>query len=244
MARPAKTPAKPPKRTADVVDKVYRQIKELAIDYRFRPGERVNEVELAQRFKVSRTPVRQALSRLAHEEFVSLVPNRGFYAREIAPGDVKQIYEFRAMLECSAFILACERASDGDIERIEAAWKAESGEGDDWEKISVADEAFHISIAELAENPYVLSTLNDINAKLRFFRKIDIENPARRANTFVEHAAILDCLKRRDTAGVNALRKHIVLSSAHAVEVTKEGLARIFFDSANEGRRGAPQAAE
>lgn len=243
MPVPAKTKPKAPKRAADVVDKVYKQIRELAIDYRFRPGERVNEVELAQRFNVSRTPVRQALSRLAHEEFVSLVPNRGFYAREIAPADVKQIYEFRAMLECSAFVLACERAHEEDILRVEQAWQNETSSGD-WAKIGVADEAFHIAIAELAENPYVISTLKDINAKMRFFRRIDIENPERRENTFVEHAAVIDCLRRRDTAGVNVLRKHIVLSSAHAVEVTKEGLARIFFDQGNDLRKGPPPQSE
>lgn len=237
MPRTAKGTTKAAKRPADVVDRVYNQIRELAINYRFRPGERVNEVELAQRFNVSRTPVRQALSRLAHEEFVSLVPNRGFYAREIAPSDVKQIYEFRAMLECSAFVLACERAREEDVLRIEQAWKAESLDVTDWDRISIADEAMHVALAELSENPYVLSTLKDINAKLRFFRKIDIENPARRENTFVEHAAVLDCLRRRDTSGVNILRKHIVLSSAHAVEVTKEGLARIFFDHAAEAKK-------
>ncbi|MFT3688572.1 GntR family transcriptional regulator [Paenirhodobacter sp.] len=221
------------KRPADVVEKVYRQVRDMAIEYRFRPGERVNEVELAQRLKVSRTPIRQALNRLVHEEFVTFVPNRGFYAREIAPADIRQIYEFRALVECGAFRLACERGSDEDIARIQAEWEAQSSAGSDWEQLSAADEAFHLAIASLAENPHILNTLNDLNAKLRFFRRIDLENDSRRKNTYQEHAAVLDCLRRRDKSGVEILKNHIVMSSGHAVMVTKEGLARIFFDMEN-----------
>ena len=224
-----KVKSAPAKRAADVVEKVYGQVKEMAVDYRFRPGERINEVELAQRLKVSRTPVRQALSRLVMEGFVTFVPNRGFFCREIDPADIGQIYEFRALVECGAFLIACERAADEDIAAIRAAWDLMSHQGDDWEKIGIADEEFHISIARLAGNPHVVATLTDLNAKLRFFRKIDLENPARRENTYLEHAAILDCLARRDPAGANVLKRHIVFSSAHAIEVTKEGLARIFF---------------
>lgn len=199
------------------------------MDYRFRPGERVNEAELAQRLKVSRTPVRQALSRLVLEGFVTFVPNRGFFCREVAPAGIEQIYEFRALVECGAYQLACERAGDEAIAAIRARWDALSRESDDWEKIGIADEEFHIAIASLAGNPHITATLTDLNAKLRFFRKIDLENPARREKTYREHAAILDCLERRDPAGAAVLRSHIVFSSAHAIEVTKEGLARIFF---------------
>lgn len=219
-----------PKRPADVVEKVYRQVRDMAIEYRFRPGERVNEVELAQRLNVSRTPIRQALNRLVHEEFVTFVPNRGFYAREIAPFDIRQIYEFRALVECGAFRLACERGSDEDIARIQAEWQARTTVIGDWERLSEADESFHLAIAGLADNPHVLTTMNDLNAKLRFFRRIDLENDDRRERTYREHAAILDCLRRRDESGVEILRDHIVMSSDHAVNVTKEGLARIFFD--------------
>jgi DNA-binding GntR family transcriptional regulator len=60
------------------VEKVYEKVKGLAIDYHFRPGERVNEVELAAQLGVSRTPVREALNRLAKDGFMNVVPNRGF----------------------------------------------------------------------------------------------------------------------------------------------------------------------
>lgn len=238
MAKPAKAEPKAAlKRSADIVEKVYLQVREMAVEYRFRPGERVNEVELAQKFGVSRTPVRQALSRLVHEEFVSFVPNRGFYAREIAPEDVRYIYEFRALLECGAYQLAMERATAADIDRLAAFWSNQTANSEDWEHLGHADEEFHVELAKMSGNVYAVSALTDVNAKLRFFRRIDLENPRRREKTYDEHAAVLDCLRRRDPAGLEILRRHIVLSSQHAVDVTKEGLARIFFDAARSGTR-------
>lgn len=228
-------PVKPKtKRPADVVEKVYRQIRDMAIEYRFRPGERVNEVELAQRLSVSRTPIRQALNRLVHEEFVTFVPNRGFYAREIAPADIRQIYEMRALVECGAFLLACERSSEEEVAEIQRKWQQHIKDDPDWEALSYADEEFHLGIARLARNPHILTTLTELNAKLRFFRRIDLENDLRRSDTYRQHGEVIEHLKRRDVSGTEILRQHIVMSSDHAVEVTKEGLARIFFDQRDD----------
>lgn len=225
------------KRAADVVDKVYRQVKEMAVEYRFRPGERVNEVELAQRFNVSRTPIRQALNRLVHEEYVNFVPNRGFYAREITPEDVRQVYEYRALIETGAYQLACERATLEGIDAVARAWAEVTASEQPSDRLAQADEAFHLSIVELADNPHITNALRDVNAKLRFFRRIDLENMLRSEKTYDEHSAVIDCLRRRDPKGAEILRTHIVMSSAHAIEVTKEGLARIFFETSRSKAR-------
>ncbi|WP_220668826.1 GntR family transcriptional regulator [Paenirhodobacter hankyongi] len=230
-ARSAKTNTRAPmKRAADVVEKVYAQVREMAVEYRFRPGQRINEVELAQRFGVSRTPVRQSLSRLVHEEFVTFVPNRGFYAREIAPEDLRDICEFRALLECGAYRLSMQRASPGQIDALTAV-RAKTTASENRDCLCEADEQFHVELAKMSGNPHAVTALLDVNAKLRFFRRIDLENPTRREATHDAHVAVLDCLRRRDPAGLEILRHHIVMSPDHAIEVTKEGLARIFFDS-------------
>lgn len=224
-------------RAADSVEKVYDAVKDLAIDYRFKPGERVNEVELAARLGVSRTPVREALNRLSRDGFMNFVPNRGFYARDITPEGVQELYELRAAIERAAFRLACERGTDAEIAQIIAIWQTNSalGNGDadpepDWGKVAEADEAFHLGIVKLAKNERMLHALEMVNSLIRFFRRIDLESFRRRGRTYEEHAAVIDCLKRRDgERGGEILERHITLSSAHAVDVTKEGLARIFF---------------
>ena len=219
-------------RAADSVGKVYDALKELAVDYRFRPGERVNEVELATSLGVSRTPVREALNRLVRDGFMSFVPNRGFYARDITPQDVQDLYELRAAIERAAFKLACERGTDEEIEAVAAIWQSNSAPHPDagWVHVAEADEAFHLGIVQLAANGQMISSLEAINSLIRFFRRIDLESQRRQAGLYGEHDDIIDCLRRRDVdKGCAIIEQHITLSSAHAIEVTKEGLARIFF---------------
>ncbi len=219
-------------RAADSVEKVYEAVKELAVDYRFKPGERINEVELAARLGVSRTPVREALNRLARDGFMSFVPNRGFYARDITPEGVQELYELRAAIERAAFRLACQRGTDEEIAATIAIWETGSDQRPvtDWAKVAEADEAFHVGIVGLAKNERMLEALRSVNSLIRFFRRIDLESNRRRGNTYDEHSAIIACLRNRDgEAGGELIERHITLSSAHAVDVTKEGLARIFF---------------
>ena len=224
--------AKKPGRAADSVDKVYDALKDLAVDYRFRPGERVNEVELAARLGVSRTPIREALNRLVRDGFMSFVPNRGFYARDITPKGVQDLYELRAAVERAAFKLACERGTDEEILATAAIWQDNSKfhEATDWARVAEADEAFHLNIVKLSGNEQMVSSVEAINSLIRFFRRIDLETQRRRAGLYGEHDGIIECLKRRDAKkGCELIEQHITLSSAHAIDVTKEGLARIFF---------------
>ena len=225
---------KKPGRAADSVDKVYEEIKAMAVDYRFKPGERVNEVELAAKLGVSRTPVREALNRLARDSFMSFVPNRGFYARDITPEGVRELYELRAAIERAAFRLACQRGSAEDIAAMAGSWQDGCNIRalkTNLEKLADADEAFHIGIVKVSGNRRMLAALEAINSLIRFFRRIDVENYRRR--TLDEHTAIIACLIKRDAEkGGELIERHITLSSEHAVEVSKEGLARIFFRSA------------
>jgi DNA-binding GntR family transcriptional regulator len=233
-ARPAAEPGRRA-RAADSVERIYAIIKEYAIDFRFRPGEKINEVELAAQLEVSRTPVRAALNRLERDGFVVSVPNKGFYARDLTPEAVRDLYELRAAVERAAFVLACERASDTDIEMTIAAWEKHNSlkEEGSWAKIALADEAFHMALTRLSKNEQMASALEGLASRIRFFRRINLEILPQRAESYREHAAIIEALRHRDAAkGAALLEKHITLSSAHAVEVATRGLALIFFGKA------------
>lgn len=223
-------------RSADSVEKVYEKVKLLAIDYHFRPGERVNEVELAGQLGVSRTPVREALNRLSKDGFMSFVPNRGFYARDITPEGVRELYEVRMVIEQATFRFACQRASDEEIAAATAIWEEVSqkqqdvSEISDWSTIAQADERFHMEIAHISKNSQLYDMLDSLNSLIRFFRRIDLETPSRRNNAYHEHVEIISALRQRDVQkGMLLIERHVSLSSEHAVEVTKEGLARIYF---------------
>ena len=223
-------------RSADSVEKVYEKVKLLAIDYHFRPGERVNEVELAGQLGVSRTPVREALNRLSKDGFMSFVPNRGFYARDITPEGVRELYEVRMVIEQATFRFACQRASDEEIAATTAIWEEVSqkqqdvSEISDWSTIAQADERFHMEIAHISKNSQLYDMLDSLDSLIRFFRRIDLETPSRRNNAYLEHVEIISALRQRDVQkGMSLIERHVSLSSEHAVEGTKEGLARIYF---------------
>ncbi|WP_226572510.1 GntR family transcriptional regulator [Mangrovibacter yixingensis] len=222
-------------RSADSVEKVYEKVKGLAIDYHFRPGERVNEVELAAQLGVSRTPVREALNRLSKDGFMNFVPNKGFYSRDLTPEGVRELYEVRMVIEQSTFRFACQRATDEEIAATTAIWEEVSQHrppqnDQDWAKIAEIDERFHMEIARISHNSRLYEMLDSLNSLSRFFRRIDLETPVRRNNAYDEHVDIIAALRQRDIEkGVALIEQHISLSAEHAIEVTKEGLARIYF---------------
>jgi uncharacterized protein (TIGR02421 family) len=91
----------------------------MAMTYQFKPGERINEVALARRLEVSRTPLREALNRLAAEGFLTMVPNRGFVGRMLDATEIYQLYEFRCEIEETIIRLACERATEEELLDLE-----------------------------------------------------------------------------------------------------------------------------
>lgn len=227
--------AKPTTRAADSVERVYATIKEDAIDFRFKPGEKINEVELATRLGVSRTPVRAALHRLERDGFVMSVPNKGFFARQVTPESIRDLYELRAAIERAAFALACERASDEEIEATAARWEGHSEftPESSWAQIALVDEAFHMSLTRLSKNEQMTMALEALASRIRFFRRVNLEAVPRRVESYDEHTAIIAALRRRDAgAGAEILERHITLSSAHASEVATRGLALIYFGKA------------
>jgi len=96
--------------TSSVVDKVYDELKAMAINYALRPGERLNEIELSKRLGVSRTPLREALNRLSTEGFLRFIPGRGFYCRELNPKEIFDLFELRKAIEISGVRLSTHRA--------------------------------------------------------------------------------------------------------------------------------------
>ena len=101
-----------------VVDRVYEQLKAMSIGFEFKPGERLNEGELAKRLGVSRTPLREALNRLNTEGFLRFAPGRGFFCRELDAHEIFDLYELRKSIEVASVRLAIKRAKDEDIDAL------------------------------------------------------------------------------------------------------------------------------
>ena len=209
---------------------VLNTLREMAISYQLKPGERVSEIELAERLGVSRTPVREALTRLVNDGFLTPT-TRGFMRRPLDVQETLDLYEARVAIESSCLAMAIERATDEEIEEalayLEKSRKVPRNTP--IEQLVELDEGFHLRIADMARNTELKRILMNLNERIRFIRWIDMESVGRDF-TQREHAEILNAIKARDRkASEKALRSHIVLRRDQIVEAITQGLARIYL---------------
>jgi DNA-binding GntR family transcriptional regulator len=218
-----------------VVERVYEQLKTMAIGYAFKPGERLNEVELARRLSASRTPLREALNRLNSEGLLRFAPGKGYYCRDLDVNEVFSLYELRKAIEIAAIRLAIRRAKDEDIDALLAFLDSTGPEpgGRSIVDLVQLDETFHQRLMAMSGNVEMTRVLNNVNARIRFVRWIDMDRGDRK-KTQIEHRSVLVRLRRRDEAGcVALLEKHIDRRLDEITAALKEGYARIYMAGAN-----------
>lgn len=204
----------------------------MAITFELQPGQRIGEVELAERFGVSRTPVRQALHRLAEEGLLTFTANRGFASRALDPKEVFDLYETRLAMESAIIGLVVERASEADLTRLQSFLDSSRAVSDQsaTEDLVTLDERFHSQLAAMSGNGEMAQILSNINARIRFVRWIDMGN--RRSATQRQHQALVDALKDRDAdRGRAVIRSHIGLRMDQIIEAIREGYALIYVDA-------------
>jgi DNA-binding GntR family transcriptional regulator len=222
--------SKPPvKRSGLTSNELYDRLREMAIHYKLRPGERINEMELSQLFSTSRTPLREALNRLVAERFLTFVPNRGFYGRAFDQQDIYNLYELRKSIETSAAMLALERATDADIAAVKAFWDDVSRKTASMpaQRLVSLDEEFHLRVVALSGNEEMVRALQAVNARIHFVRWVDLEG--RKGGGYGEHRSLIKALAARDAPRCRAiLDSHITRRMEEIVRVVQAGVVRIY----------------
>ena len=214
------------------VDRIYAQLRQMAMNYKFRPGEPLNEVELAASLGVSRTPLREVLNRLVAEGLLEFVPRRGFSGRPLDTKMVYDLYEMRCGLEMMSARLATQRASDAEFDELLTFWKTKGSQFATASPIECVeyDEEFHERLAALSRNRELLHLLKNLNARVHFLRLISMEQPDFRTSTCAEHELILSAMMERqpDVVG-DRMYEHVTLRQEELVDVIKEGIARLYM---------------
>lgn len=226
-------PARGAHRAADSADRAYRAIRQWIVEFKLRPEERINELHLSRRLGLSRTPVREALNRLASEGFLVFAPNRGFFCRSLDISDLIGVYEMRAIIERGAFELACKRASAAGIAAFARFWAGaqRNFRRRDPDEMLSLDEAFHRQLAELSGNREIIRQLAAIDARTRFVRRITIARPPVQLRLLEDHGRLVTALAQRAGArGARILIPHISLSVEDARSLLKEVLFRLYVD--------------
>lgn len=181
-------------------ERIVGRLRDAIAQGEYRPGERLVENDLCARFKVSRTPVREALDHLDREGLLKITPGAGARIVELSRKNILDIYDMLIVLEGAAARLACRNISSGQIEKLEEYnfLFEETLKRHDPELLFQLNHRFHWVITEAADNQYL------IEMRLRFRRLIDnisrtfAQIPEQCRVTIAEHRQILDALKARN----------------------------------------------
>ena len=152
------------------VERVYRMLREWLIRAELPPGEFLSESALAARCHTSRTPVREACTRLAQDKWLSLIPRKGYLIKPISVRDIVELYEFRKVLECFSAEKLAQTATPAQLARLKTIVAVECNGRPNLQRILVANEAFHLQLAEFAGNQRVISQLR---LALGYVRRLD-----------------------------------------------------------------------
>ena len=201
------------RRTENLSGQVYSQIKTLILCNEILPGQKLHHQELSERLGVSRTPVREALTRLVQEGYVSLLPNRGFTCKEIRLQEADELYQLREALEAFAVEKAIENLTEAAFTELSAKINLY---GKDVRKRFtrdrlVYDQDVHLEIARLSGNETLTKTLAQVFERIILKRRTDgLYDPARGITAHQEHLKLLQAMKKRSTQdAVKLVRAHI-----------------------------------
>lgn len=176
----------------------YEQLKEAIYLGELKPGQHLVETALAQGFKVSRTPIREALTRLEQDGLV-VRTGTGLTVRERSPGEVLDIYEVRVLLEGAAGRTAAERRNNNDILELRKAHRryVAAGEKDQQARVT-ANRAFHQAVWSAAHQPALTDLLRRIELQLGRFPITTLSYPGRWEKSIDQHEALVAAIEARD----------------------------------------------
>ncbi len=202
---------------------VTQRLRQLLVEGRIAPGAKLNERELCEQMKVSRTPLREAIKTLAAEGLVELLPNRGAIAVQLGEADVLNTFEVMAGLEGMSGELAAQRVTAEELTEIEAMhyeMKAAYTRRD-LSTYYRLNAAIHRAFNAAARNPVLTDTYNQVNARLQALRFRSNQDGEKWARAMQEHDRMIDALQKRDGA---ALRAELVAHLGHKRDVVIEQL--------------------
>jgi len=192
-------------------DKAYYLIRQRIITLELPPMSPIDEQALMEELQLGRTPIREALQRLAAENLVSIIPRRGMFVADIGLTDLQQVFELRMMLEGYCARLAAQRASDNQLAEMqrligELEYVSES----DRKQLMIIDEQFHELLYQAADNEFLADTLRRLHALSFRIWHLVLDRLGGVRGAMEQHVEITKAITARDEERAEALlRKHI-----------------------------------
>ncbi|AER67395.1 transcriptional regulator, GntR family [Thermovirga lienii DSM 17291] len=188
---------------------VYETLREAIFRRELKDGDKLVESELAEKLKVSRTPVREALRMLESEGLVERIPRKGLFVKGLSKEDIIEIYSIRQALEAVAIRAVCKNITDeelAELKKLYAQMEDAFEKGDD-NKLSALSQKFNEAIVAPSNMPRLLSLITTYHEYLSRLRSLSFSRSLRKVQALKEHGQILEAVSERDADKAERLVK-------------------------------------
>jgi DNA-binding GntR family transcriptional regulator len=200
-------------------EKILETIREAILKGTLKPGERVSEPDLAERFGISRTPIREAFRQLESEGYLQVVPRKGAVVASLSERDIEEFYAIKIILEGFAAKMAAENLTVKDIERLESInerLQKMADEGDVKKFFRVHNE-FHEVFIKAAGNDKLYEMINQLVMKFKRLRLASLSQPGRMDGSVEEHRNMIQAFKNHDGDCADGVVRHAATIGADAL---------------------------
>jgi DNA-binding GntR family transcriptional regulator len=191
-------------------DRIYQEIRQAILTCEFVPGQEFREQMLAERYRVSRSPVRDALLRLEIEGLVTVLPRRGYLVNAISITDAEALFDLRLLITAACAARAA-RADDTGVQTLER-FRTDPDVGEDEDAFVEYNRAFHFAITAICGNARLAAVENDLAQQFSRLIRISLRHSRNRSmpHAINEHNAIIDAIQAHDAEKASRLaREHI-----------------------------------
>ncbi len=179
---------------------ILENIRDAIVSGSLKAGSRVSEPELAERYGISRTPIREAFRQLESEGYLTVIPRRGAVVREFSPKDVEEFYAIKSIMEGYAARRACENMSVKDLDRLQAINDklAELARIGDIKHFFKIHSDFHELFIKAADNEKLHDLIAGLVTKFQRLRFTSLSLPGRMEISVQEHEKIIEAFRNKD----------------------------------------------
>jgi len=208
-------------RPQSLTEQIHDRMREEILTATWRPGDLVLEAELATRYGVSKTPVREALRLLSQQGWIITMPRKGYLVRPLRLHDIKEVFELRLLIEPGLFAQAARRADPAQYAELRQLISTENAQGITDDSPRSPGREFHLAIARMADNSRATGILTGLLDEVRRLHQImpEVQTHPPASDVVSDHEAILRAMEARDPDRVLKLvRDHIQYSADRVMD--------------------------
>lgn len=181
-------------------ERILETIRDAIITGGLKPGEKVAEPELAERFGISRTPIREAFRQLESEGYLTVIPRKGAVVVSFSQRDVEEFYAIKSILEGYAARIACAKLSPREIEKLRSINEKlrQLAQEEDIKHFFKVHNDFHDLFIKAADNEKLIELITSLVGKFQRLRIASLSLPGRMKVSVQEHEKIIEAFRKKD----------------------------------------------